>query len=160
VPRLFDPSDPYLDQFAVRSSGRAYGAELMARRRSTTGVYGWASYTLSLSERLRDGRWRPYDFDRTHLVNLVAGIPLGRSWDLGVRLQYQSGKPEPVLGEAVARNAGYARFDVRFDKHAAWRNWILDFYVDITNVAVMPEEIEAGRKIRYALPTAGVRGRF
>jgi len=132
----------------------------MARRRSTTGVYGWASYTLSLSERLRDGRWRPYDFDRTHLVNLVAGIPLGRSWDLGVRLQYQSGKPEPVLGEAVARNAGYARFDVRFDKHAAWRNWILDFYVDITNVAVMPEEIEAGRKIRYALPTAGVRGRF
>jgi TonB family protein len=159
-PSFGSPDDPYLDQFAVRASGRSFGAELMARRRSTTGIYGWASYTLSLSERLRDGRWRPYDFDRTHLVNVVAGIPLGRSWDFGVRLQYQSGKPEPVLGEAVVRNAGYARFDVRFDKHAAWRSWILDFYVDITNVAVMPEQIEAGETIRYALPTAGVRGRF
>ena len=159
-PRLFDPSAPYLDQFAVRASGRSYGGELMARRRSMTGIYGWASYTLSLSERLRDGRWRPYDFDRTHLVNLVAGLPMGRNWDVGVRLQYQSGKPAPALGEAVVRDDGYTRIDVRFDKHAAWRDWILDFYVDITNVAVMPEEIEAKRTIRYALPTAGVRGRF
>jgi len=160
VPGPASSDDPYFDQLAVHAPGRAFGAELMARRKSTTGVYGWASYTLSLSERLLDGRWRPYDFDRTHLFNLVAGIPLGRNWDLGLRLQYQSGKPEPVLGEAIARNAGYARFDLRFDKRAVWNRWILDFYVDITNVSVMPEEVRAGQTIRYALPTVGLRGRF
>lgn len=157
---ILQEDEPFLDQFAVRRRGRAYGAETMIRRRSTTGIYGWLSYSLSLSERLRDGRWRPYDFDRTHLVNLVTGIPLGRNWDLGLRLQYQTGKVQPVLGEDVARTAPYARFDLRFDKHAVWNNWILDFYVDITNVAVMPEEFQAGETLRYVLPSAGVRGRF
>lgn len=151
---------PVLDQFAVRAPGRAYGVEAMIRRRSSTGVHGWASYTLSRSERRRDGRWQPYDFDRTHLVNLVAGIPLGRNWDLGLRMQFQTGKPQPVLGESMPRNAPYARFDIRFDKHVAWRDWIFDFYVDITNAAVMPEEFRAGDVLRYVLPTAGVRGRL
>jgi hypothetical protein len=152
--------DPFLDQFTVQRVGRSYGLEIMLRRRSSTGLYGWLSYVLSLSERRSDGRWAPYDFDRTHLFNLVAGIPLGRNWDLGLRLQYESGKPEAALSDTTQRNAGYARFDVRFDKHAVWRRWILDFYVDITNAAVMPEEVRADQVLRYVLPTAGVRGRF
>jgi TonB family protein len=152
--------DPFLDQFTVHRLGRSYGLETMLRRRASTGPYGWVSYTLSLSERRSNGRWIPYDFDRTHLFNLVAGIPLGRNWDFGLRLQYESGKPEAGLGDEVQRNTPYARFDVRFDKHAVWRSWILDFYVDITNAAVMPEEVRAGEVLRYVLPTAGVRGRF
>jgi TonB family protein len=151
---------PYLDQFTVQRLGRSYGLETLLRRRSSTGVYGWLAYTLSFSERRTDGRWAPYDFDRTHLFNLVAGIPLGRNWDLGLRLQYQSGKPTPALSGEVERDAAYARFDVRFDKHAVWRSWILDFYVDITNAAVMPEEFSAGDVLRYVLPTMGMRGRF
>jgi hypothetical protein len=160
---LFPPranGEPFLDQFTVRRVGRSYGVETMLRRRSSTGLYGWLAYSLSLSER-RDGtRWQPYDFDRTHLFNLVAGIPLGRNWDVGVRLQYQSGKPEPALGETIPRNAGYTRFDIRFDKHGVWMSWILDFYVDITNVAVMPEEFRTGQVLRYVLPTMGLRGRL
>ncbi|HSS00538.1 MAG TPA: hypothetical protein VLM79_25945, partial [Kofleriaceae bacterium] len=152
--------DPFLDQFTVQRLGRSYGLETLLRRRSSTGLYGWLSYTLSLSERRSDGRWSPYDFDRTHLFNLVAGIPLGRNWDLGLRLQYQSGKPTPALSAEVQRDNAYARFDVRFDKHAVWRSWILDFYVDITNAAVMPEEFSAGEVLRYVLPTMGMRGRF
>ncbi|HEY0992552.1 MAG TPA: hypothetical protein VGD80_36110, partial [Kofleriaceae bacterium] len=149
-----------LDQFMVQRPGRSYGLEAMLRRRSSTGLYGWLSYSLSLSERRIDERWAPYDFDRTHLFNLVAGIPLGRNWDLGLRLQYQSGKPAAALGDVTQRDAGYARFNVRFDKHAVWRKWILDFYVDITNAAVMPEEFHAGEVLRYVLPTMGMRGRF
>ena len=42
----------------------------------------------------------------------------------------------------------------------AWRNWLLDFYVDVTNVALLPEEVQAGSVIRYVLPTVGLRGRF
>jgi hypothetical protein len=41
-----------------------------------------------------------------------------------------------------------------------WRDWLLDFYVDVTNVALMPEEVAAGRVIRYVLPTVGLRGRL
>lgn len=131
----------------------------MLRRRSSTGLYGWLSYTLSLSERRTDGRWAPYDFDRTHLFNAVAGIPLGRNWDLGLRLQYQSGKPAPALGDPSSTTTPM-RASTSGSKHAAWRSWILDFYVDITNAAVMPEAFRADEVLRYVLPTRGVRGRF
>ena len=103
----------------------------------------------------------PYDFDRTHLINLVAGMPLRRNWDIGLRLQYQSGKPETITtGYNDARGNGYLRFDARVDKRAVWRSWLLDFYVDITNIALLPEEVQVGTVIRYVLPTVGLRGRF
>ena len=75
-----------------------------------------------------------YDFDRTHLVNLVAGLRLPRNWDLGVRFQYQSGLPATTTaGYNTARADGYYRVDLRVDKRA---------------------------NIRYVLPTAGLRVRF
>jgi TonB family protein len=149
------------DRLTKPQHGRAYGLELLLRRQSKDGLFGWVSYTLSRSERLRSGRWVPYDFDRSHLVNVVAGLPLRRNWDLGVRLQYQSGKPQTTTaGYNEARTDGYLRFDVRIDKRAVWRSWLLDFYVDVTNAAVLPEEVTAGTVLRYVLPTLGVRGRF
>ncbi|HEX3759201.1 MAG TPA: TonB family protein [Kofleriaceae bacterium] len=141
--------------------GRAYGFEVLLRRQAKSGVFGWVSYTLSRSERMRDGVWVPYDFDRTHLVNVVVGVPLRRNWDIGLRLQYESGKPETVTsGFNDARGTGYLRFDARVDKRAVWRSWLLDFYVDITNIALLPEEVQVGTVIRYVLPTVGLRGRF
>ena len=32
--------------------------------------------------------------------------------------------------------------------------------VDITNIALLPEEVQVGTVIRYVLPTVGLRGRF
>jgi hypothetical protein len=151
----------FIDRLTKPQTGRAYGLELLLRRQSKTGVFGWMSYTLSMSERIRDGHWVPYDFDRTHLVNLVAGLPLRRNWDVGIRWQYQSGKPTTTTaGYNAARGAGYLRFDLRVDKRAVWRRWLLDFYVDITNVALFPEEVQPGTVISYVLPTIGLRGRF
>ena len=141
--------------------GRAYGAELLVRQELTKNFFGWISYTLSRAERYRDGAWAPYDFDRTHLLNLVMGLPLRRNWDIGVSMQYQSGLPATTTaGYNTARADGYVRFDVRIDKRAVWRSWLLDFYVDITNVALLPEEVTPGNTIRYVLPTVGFRGRF
>ena len=92
---------------------------------------------------------------------MVAGLPLRRNWDVGVRLQYQSGKPSTTTaGYNTARTAGYLRFDVRVDKRVVWKSWLLDFYVDVTNIALLPEEVTAGRTIRYVLPTVGLRGRL
>jgi hypothetical protein len=150
-----------IDRLTQPQLGRAYGAEVLLRRQARSGIFGWVSYTLSRSERMRDGQWVAYDFDRTHLINLVVGLPLRRNWDIGLRLQYQSGKPETITaGFNAARGTGYLRFDARVDKRAVWRSWLLDFYVDITNIALLPEEVQVGTVIRYVLPTVGVRGRF
>lgn len=154
-------ADEVLDQLLVPQVGRAYGLEVLLRHEARQGLYGWLSYTLSRSERQRDGNWVLHDFDRTHLINVVAGLPLPRNWDLGLRLQYQSGKPTTTTaGYNTARTDGYARIDLRVDKRAVWQDWLLDFYVDVTNVALLPEEVSAGQPIRYVLPTIGLRGRL
>ena len=155
------PGQDFIDRLTKPQLGRSYGLEVLLRRQAKSGLFGWVSYTLSRSERLRDNHWVPYDFDRTHLINVVAGLPLRRNWDIGLRLQYQSGKPETVTaGYNQARGNGYLRFDVRVDKRAVWRKWLLDFYVDVTNIALLPEEVQVGTVIRYVLPTVGLRGRF
>jgi hypothetical protein len=151
----------FIDRLTAPETGRAYGLEFLLRRQSKTGVFGWVSYTLSRSERYHVNGWVPYDFDRTHLFNVVAGMPLPRNWDLGVRLSYQSGRPATITsGYNGTYGAGYFRFDLRVDKRAVWKKWLLDFYVDVTNVALSPEEVQPGTVIRYVLPTVGLRGRF
>ena len=151
----------FLDRLYVPQVGRSFGLETMIRRQVKNGLYGWLSYTLSLSERKKDGAWVPYDYDRTHLLNVVAGLPLPRNWDLGVRVSYQSGQPTTTTyGYNTARKDGYFRLDVRVDKRAVWNKWLLDFYVDLTNATLYPEEVVAGSFIRYILPTAGLRARW
>lgn len=150
-----------LDNLFAAQQGKAYGMEVLLRRQSRTGLYGWIAYTLSASERKKDGAWVPYDFDRTHLLNVVAGLPLPRNWDFGVRLQYQSGKPATTTyGYNTARTDGYFRIDMRIDKRAVYNKWLFDFYVDVTNITLFPEEVVAGQTIRYVLPTIGIRGRL
>ena len=157
-----DPTQMYIDALTKPQLGRAYGMEFLLRRQAKSGVFGWISYTLSRAERYHSGvGWLPYDFDRTHLLNLVVGVPLRRNWDIGVRMQYQSGLPATTTaGYNTARADGYVRFDVRIDKRAVWQKWLLDFYVDITNIALLPEEVTPGNSIRYVLPTVGLRGRI
>lgn len=154
-------ADRVLGRLVTPQQGRSYGLELMLRREARQGPYGWIAYTLSASERRRDGSYVPFDFDRTHLLNLVVGLPLARNWDVGARLQYQSGKPATTtLGYNAARMDGYVRVDLRVDKRVVWNQWLLDFYVDLTNAALFPEEVNAGQVLRYVLPTVGVRGRL
>jgi hypothetical protein len=162
VPPAVNQVQQNIDRIAVPSMGRAYGLETLIRRQSKSGVYGWLSYTLSLSERQQiDGNWKPFDVDRTHLLNLVFGLPLPRNWDVGVRFQYQSGKPATTTyGYNTARSDGFFRIDARVDKRAVWNKWLFDFYVDLTNISLAPEEVFPGAAIRVILPTAGVRARF
>jgi TonB family protein len=151
----------FIDRLTRPEIGRSYGLEFLLRRQAKSGLFGWISYTLSRSERLQNGQWVPYDFDRVQLLNLVLGMPLPRNWDLGLRAQYESGRPTTTTaGYNAGRNDGYWRIDLRVDKRAVWKKWLLDFYVDITNVALLPEEIEPGTVIRYVLPTVGLRARL
>lgn len=154
--------DQIADTLLSPTVGRSYGLELLIRRQSPNGIYGWIAYTLSRSERLQDdGTWAPFDYDRTHILNLVLGIPLPRNWDISFRFQMQSGRPASTTGGFnVARNDPILRFDVRIDKRAVWNDWLLDFYIDITNATLFPEEVAAGAEFSYVLPTLGLRAVF
>ncbi len=128
---------PQSDQDLIHSMlraqhGRAYGAEVMLRKRDNARLFGWLAYTLSRSERLREKGWGPFDFDRRHILNLVAGVHLPRDWDFGGRVQVQSGTP--LVSGLPGRSPLFARLDLRVDKRVVWNNWILDFYVDVANV--------------------------
>ena len=86
-------AEEFEDRLFAPQRGRAYGLEFLLRKQSRQGIYGWVSYTISRSERLRDGEWVLFDFDRPHILNAVLGVPLKNQWDIGLRFQYQSGTP-------------------------------------------------------------------
>lgn len=149
------------DRLLTPQQGRAYGTEMMLRKRSRTGIYGWFAYTLSRSERKREGEWVPFDFDRTHILNAVLGIPLGSGWEIGGRFQFQSGSPvTTTYGYNEGRKQPFIRLDMRIDKRAVWRSWLLDYYIDIQNLLLSAEEVAPGQRLRFVLPTIGFRGRL
>lgn len=95
--------------------GRAYGLEFMVRRPQVGPWFGWISYSLQRSERLKSfyrfdavGRaselaeaWVPFAFDQTHVVNATLGFDLGRGVKLGTTAHWNSGRPEG--GELTSR---------------------------------------------------------
>ncbi len=136
--------------------GRAYGVELLLRKKAQGDLFGWISYTLSRSERRVDGAWAPFDFDRTHMLHLVAGLKLPRNWELGGRLQLQSGRPVNAAGD---RATPFYRLDLRIDKRAVYEGFLLDFYIDVINVTLSAEALDdsPGGSVPYVLPTVGFR---
>lgn len=144
----------------ARHVGRSFGAELMVRKQDDGRFFGWVAYTLSRSERRREGHWVPFDFDRMHILNVVGGIRLPRNWEVGGRMQVQSGTPlSTITGFNDGRTPVFVRFDIRIDKRAVWNNWLLDFYVDVINLGLSKETggLLGGNGFRYVLPTIGVR---
>lgn len=134
--------------------GRIYGLELLVRLppSSRRRLYGLGSYTLSRSQRNDRGEgWRLFDFDQTHIFNLVAGYRLGRGWELSGRFGLISGNPTtPVVGSVYSsdddlyvpvygkvnsvRNPLYHRADLRIQKQWTFRVWSLMVYLDVRNL--------------------------
>ncbi|MEE8408668.1 MAG: carboxypeptidase regulatory-like domain-containing protein [Myxococcota bacterium] len=144
----------------TRTIGRAYGIEILLRKRTSGLFFGWLAYTFSRSDRRHRGEWIPFDYDRMHIFNAVGGIRLPRNWELGARLSLQSGTPVTTIhGFNSARAGSQMRLDVRMDKRAVWNEWMLDFYIDIINVAVTREGVGflGGDGFRFVLPTIGFR---
>ncbi len=134
-----------------RVKGRSYGVELFLRRALTKRLTGWISYTLSRTTRQApaavvafapdDGLGGPglphltlpagrgevlSQFDRTHVLNVVAAADLGKGWRAGARFTVYSGMPysRQIQGISVPPyNSGrlppFWRIDVRLEKR--WR---------------------------------------
>ena len=134
-------------------TGDVYGAELIVRHDLNENLTGWVTYTLSRAERLDSDATesRLFDFDQTHILNLVANYSLPRNWLVGARFRLVSGNPttpvtgavynassdryDPIYGEVNSvRDASFQQLDIRVDKRWIYQNWIFAAYLDIQNV--------------------------
>ena len=99
--RSSSPSPALAEALVATGEGRAYGAQILVRQQLFHNLFGWASYTLSRSERRTDASapWRLFDYDQTHLFTAVASYNLPLGFEAGLRVRLASGYPRtPVDG--------------------------------------------------------------
>jgi TonB family protein len=114
LPEFLSGSTSYLDKNSARY-GRSYGLEVLLRAPARGRWFGWVSYSLMRSERLRaypvfgpqgelvrvDEAFLPFAFDQTHTVNVVVGSQLPLGFRVSGTLHFNTGRPES--GEVSSR---------------------------------------------------------
>jgi TonB family protein len=134
--------------------GRVYGADLLLKLTNSKRLYGWIAYTLLRSER-RDHEgepWRPFQYDQTHILAIVAGVHLPWDVDVGARFRYVTGSPDTQLTGGIydadrdatipippsqpftTRLPDFLQLDFRVDKRFIFRSWIFAVYIDVANL--------------------------
>jgi hypothetical protein len=138
-------------------TGHVYGAELIVKHELNANLTGWITYTLSRAMRLDTdaSEERLFDYDQTHILNLVASYNLPRNWMVSGRFRLVTGNPitpvvgatynassdryDPIFGEVNSdREAPFQQLDLRLDKRWIYENWIFNAYLDIQNVYNSP----------------------
>jgi outer membrane receptor protein involved in Fe transport len=153
--RLVDVGDGRMEelQYDNGGTGDVYGAELIVRHDLNANLSGWLTYTVSRAERLdtEATEQRLFDYDQTHIVNLVAKYNLPRNWEISGRFRLVSGNPntpvvgsvfdasddeyKPIYGETnSARDRTFHQLDLRIDKRWVYQNWMFNMYLDVQNV--------------------------
>lgn len=96
------------DRYAGNRWGRAYGLEVMLRLPAQGRLFGWLSYSLMRSERVRRfalynadqsevseaTAMVPFAFDQAHSLNLVLGYQLPKGFKVSASFHLNSGRPE------------------------------------------------------------------
>lgn len=95
-------STPYTETELLQGNQKAYGAEFMLQRTSGR-LNGWISYTLSKSEMhvpgtnplktINNGNPYPSNYDRPHVLNLVANYRVKRRITIASNVIYMTGRP-------------------------------------------------------------------
>ncbi len=90
------PSFDYLNQ----GDGFISGIEFFLRHRIKDRFFGWISYTYTHSERRNhpNDTYKPYLFDHSHIVSVVANYNLNQKHELGMRWQFLSGTSAVPIG--------------------------------------------------------------
>jgi hypothetical protein len=86
--------NPDVESQLVFGDGRAYGIEFLLRKQ--VGKFtGWASYTLSKTERqfaeINNGEWFSARQDRTHDISLVGTYQINPKWSVSANWVYYTG---------------------------------------------------------------------
>lgn len=178
------------ERFANIGSARVLGAEWWLRLRAgRLPLYGWISYTYQRAER-RDApglSWQPSTWDQPHLLSLILGAALPRGWEVGARLRWALGLPEPVVTGALvdsdhdvaltwvdARRSGRLpdtwSLDLRAAKRFRWGPLRMQFIAEVlnaTNQANAESRLYAWDRRRSAyvtglpiVPSVGLRAEY
>ena len=145
------------EEVISNSKGRAFGMEFFTQRKLTDGIYGLLSYTLSWSQ-FKDKNLEhiPSSWDQRHIINICAAKRFARNWELGFKWRYTSANPYTPYDESSSMNQSYwdlfgqgqldyellntqrnnpfHHLDIRIDKKYYFKNWTLNFYLDLENV--------------------------
>lgn len=139
-----------------RSTGKTYGVEFLAQKRTLNNFYGIVAYTFGISQfGDAEGKMLPSSWDSRHIFTLTAGKYLKRNWNIGARFRLQSGLPQtpydleksPLVQVWNIANApiyDYSKLnsergnlvhqlDIRVEKQWIFKKWKLSLYADIVN---------------------------
>jgi TonB family protein len=195
--QMVSPSDAFVERDGATVAevynnggrGRVYGADILIRHEFANNFFGWVAYTISRAERLDSGatRWRPFDYDQTHILTALGTYRLPRNWEIGVRWRLVTGSPDtpyhagvfhsdkdeylPTVGKVNStRLPTFHQLDVRVDKRWIYDDWMLSVYFDIQNIYNQPNAEAYEYNYDYTardtvtgltfLPILGIRGEF
>lgn len=146
------------DEEVVSSGkGRAYGVELVWKITSWKNINLTSTYTFFRSEFTdSNGKYIPSSWDTKHLLNLIAGYKIGKSWNVAARWRYVGGAPYSPIDMELSTlkdawnitNQPYTDYDnyntlrlknahqldIRIDKEFYFKKWLLNVYADVQNV--------------------------
>jgi len=139
------------------SEGRAQGIELMAQRRSSSGLYGIMALTFVKSE-FTSGteQYIPSTWDNQVFTTTTLGKKWSKNWETGLKWRYVSGRPYTpydVSTSALKSNwdvtgvglldysqlntlrvPDFHQLDIRIDKSWFFNKWSMNLYLDIENL--------------------------
>lgn len=120
-----DSETRYNNSGSLRSSG----AEAFIRRSPTARMFGWLSYTYSVTEeRDRDeDSFRPAQYDQTHVLNLASNYRFTGQFQLGNRLGYHTGDRYTPVSDVVY-NANLDKYQKRIDDDDRYAKRLPPFY--------------------------------
>ncbi|HOK98810.1 MAG TPA: TonB-dependent receptor [Bacteroidales bacterium] len=156
------------ERLVESGTGTSKGIELIISKKYGK-FNGWCSYTLSKTDRtfpnINFGRTFPFDFDRRHVVNLVAFIQLSRKIKIGTTWTWMSGQPVTLSVQSILDNTrgnfseidylpslnnqllpNYHRLDVNMNYQTQLKKIGLEFNMGAYNVYNRPNPITAYRK--------------
>ncbi|MGB1042025.1 MAG: TonB-dependent receptor [Tenacibaculum sp.] len=166
------------EEVVSNSTGRAYGFEFLAQKKSYDGLYGIATYTFVRSEFKNNlGVYVPSTWDNRHLLTITAGKKLNKNWEAGAKFRLVGGRPFTPYDEEKSalktnydvknggvldfsrlnesRFATYTQLDFRVDKIWYLKKAAINLYLDVQNVYA-----SSSKQRPFLLPIEDENGRI
>ena len=156
---LFDDSDvPVTTGHLNQGRGFVSGAETLLRHRVSEKFFGWVSYAYTHAERREFPKdaYKPFLFNNTHIVSIVANYSPTTKTEIGAKWQYSSGTTavplstlimiqDPVtvgMHPLISDVAGaivplefpvYHRLDLRLSRKSTWWGLPVTAFTEVWN---------------------------
>ena len=145
------------EEVTSTSKGKTYGAELLLRTKTNTGLDMIAAYTYVRSEFTDfEDKYVPSSWDSRHLFTITASKTLGKNWSLGLKWRFVGGLPYTPYDENKSslvlawdaqnrqyidysqyntqRLSSFHQLDIRIDKTWYFKKMTFGFYIDVQNL--------------------------